>query len=154
MTLMAERTLRQRARDLLGEVASFGVVGAVALAVDVVGFNVLRYAGDGGLLEDRPLTAKALSVTASTTVAFLGNRFWTYRHRPRGQLHREYVLFFVFSAIALAIALACLGVSHYVLGFTSPLADNIAANVVGLALGTAFRFWSYRRFVFRAHAPG
>jgi hypothetical protein len=39
-------------------------------------------------------------------------------------------------------------VSHYALGFTSPLGDNIAANVVGLGLATAFRFWSYRRWVF------
>ena len=52
------------------------------------------------------------------------------------------------------IALGFLFVSHYGLGavwpvFQSPLADLIAANVVGLAAGTAFRFWSYRRFVFR-----
>ena len=49
---------------------------------------------------------------------------------------------------AMGIALLCLGVSHYVLGFTSPLADNIAANVVGLVLGTAFRFYAYRTWVF------
>jgi putative flippase GtrA len=30
------------------------------------------------------------------------------------------------------------------------LDDNISANVVGVALGTLFRFWSYRRFVFAA----
>ena len=53
----------------------------------------------------------------------------------------------------MAIAVATLGISHYVLGFTSPLADNIAANGVGLALGTAFRFWSYRRWVFKAPQP-
>ena len=52
--------------------------------------------------------------------------------------------------IAMGIAVGTLAISHYVLGFTSPLADNIAANVVGLALGTAFRVWSYRRWVFRA----
>jgi hypothetical protein len=46
------------------------------------------------------------------------------------------------------IALACLWFSHYALGLTSVLADNISANVVGLALGTLFRFWSYRRWVF------
>jgi len=33
-------------------------------------------------------------------------------------------------------------------GFTSALADNISANVVGLGLGTLFRFWSYRKWVF------
>jgi hypothetical protein len=35
----------------------------------------------------------------------------------------------------------------------------VAANVIGLALGTMFRFWSYRRWVFpellpEAAAPG
>ena len=33
------------------------------------------------------------------------------------------------------------------MGWDSALADNISANVVGLGLGTAFRFWSYRKFV-------
>ncbi len=142
-------SLRRRGRALAREASSFAVVGAVALAVDVGIFNVLVHLGDDGLLQERPLTAKTLSVTASTTVAYVGNRFWTYRHRPWGQLSREYPLFFGLSAVALGIALACLGFSRYVLGLTSPLADNIAANVVGLGLGTVFRFVSYRRYVFR-----
>ena len=41
-----------------------------------------------------------------------------------------------------------LAVSHYGLGFTSPLADNIAKNVIGLGIGTVFRFWTYRTWVF------
>ena len=45
-------------------------------------------------------------------------------------------------------ALACLGLSHYFLDLRSPLADNISAKVVGIGLGTLFRFWAYRRFVF------
>ena len=44
--------------------------------------------------------------------------------------------------------------SHYALDLTSPLADNIAANGVGLVLATAFRFWAYRRHVFSDHADG
>ena len=39
------------------------------------------------------------------------------------------------------------------LGLTSPVADNIAANVVGLALGTLFRFLMYRTVVFNQVAP-
>jgi len=50
--------------------------------------------------------------------------------------------------IGLGLSLLCLAVSHYVLGFKSGLADNIAANVVGLAVGTTFRFWAYRQLVF------
>ena len=136
--------------SLFGEVARFGAVGVVALAVDVLGFNLLRFAGGEGPLYDRPLTAKILSVTASTTVAYIGNRLWTFRHQRSSAVavHREFALFVLFSAIALGIAVACLAISHYALGLTSPLADNIAANVVGLGLATAFRFWSYRRWVF------
>jgi len=50
----------------------------------------------------------------------------------------------------LGISLGVLWFSHYALGLTSVLADNISANVVGLALGTMFRFWSYRKWVFPA----
>ena len=135
---------------LAGEMVRFAAVGAVALAVDVAGFNLLRFAGGEGPLHDRPLTAKVLSVTASTTVAYLGNRHWTFRDQrsPAARVHREFALFVLFSAIALGIAVGVLAVSHYGLGLTSALADNVAANVVGLGLATAFRFWSYRRWVF------
>ena len=147
-------SLRGRARALGREASAFLVVGAVALAVDVGLYNLLVHAGDPGLLAESPLTAKTVSVTASTTVAYVGNRFWTYRHRPRGRVAREYALFFVLSAIALGIALACLAFSRYALGLTSALADNVSANGVGLALGTAFRFLSYRRWVFRREPGG
>jgi putative flippase GtrA len=50
----------------------------------------------------------------------------------------------------MGIAVACLWFSHYVLDLRSPLADNISANGVGLVLGTMFRFWTYRTFVFTA----
>lgn len=35
----------------------------------------------------------------------------------------------------------------------TPLADNISANVIGLGLGTLFRFWSYSTFVFPKVEP-
>ncbi len=40
------------------------------------------------------------------------------------------------------------------LGFTSVLADNISSNVVGLVLGTAFRFALYKWWVFAPHRGG
>ena len=54
------------------------------------------------------------------------------------------------NAIGLAITLLPLAVSRYVLDLDSALADNISANVIGIGLGTLFRFWSYRRWVFPA----
>lgn len=136
--------LRPRLRRLTHEFGKFGVVGAVAYGVDVAVFNLFRLG-----LDTNPLVATTVSVVVATSVSYAGNRHWTWRHRGRSGLAREYPLFFLFNGIGLLIALACVGVSHYVLGFTSALADNIAAKVVGIALGSGFRFWSYRTWVFR-----
>jgi putative flippase GtrA len=128
-------------------------VGAFGLAVDIGGFNALVHLGGDGWLGEQPFVAKTVSLVAGTSVAYVGNRFWTYRDRPRGRFAREYTLYLALSGVALGIALACLAVSRYVLGLTSPVADNVAANGVGLALGSLFRFMSYRRFVFRDEPP-
>lgn len=145
---VAAKSLWLRIEDLVHQIAKFGVVGLVALVVDVGLFNVLRFAGGEGPLYDKPLTAKIVSVIAATTVAYIGNRIWTFSDRGRTSYLREYVLFFVLNGVALLITLSCLWFSHYALDLTSPLADNISANVIGLGLGTLFRFWSYRKWVF------
>ncbi len=141
----------RRLRALAREAAKFGVVGGVGFIVDVTVFNLLRFAGDPGLLEHKPLTAKAISVAVATMVTYLGNRHWTWAERQRTGASREVALFFLLNAMGMAIALGCLAISHYVLDLRSPLADNISANVVGLFLGMLFRFWSYRTFVFKRH---
>ena len=136
-----------RLGHLVRELMKFGVVGGVAFVVDVGLFNLLLHA------TDKPLTSKTISTVVATTVAYLGNRHWTFRRRSRSGVRREYTLFFLLNGVGLVIALTCLAISHYLLGFTGRVADNIAANVVGLALGTAFRFWSYRRWVFPELLP-
>jgi len=145
--------LLQRLRQLASEAMKFGVVGAVGFVVDVSVFNALRYLGDPGVLQHKPLTAKAISVAVATVVTYLGNRHWTWSHRARSGARREVTLFFLFNGVGMAIALACLAISHYALDLRSPLADNISANGFGLVLGMAFRFWSYRTYVFRRHLP-
>ncbi len=90
-----------------------------------------------------------LSAIVATTVAWLGHRHLTYRTRRGHPLGREVALFAAANVGGLLIAAGCLGISHYVLGFTSPLADNISGNLIGVALGTLFRLFAYRFFVFR-----
>ena len=130
------------------ELGKFGVIGLVAYIIDLTIFNVLRFSGGEGPLYDKPLTAKVISVLAATTFAYFGNRHWTFKDRSRYSFRRQYTLFFVFNAVGMVISLSCLWVSHYLLGFESALADNISANVVGLVLGTVFRFWGYHNWVF------
>ncbi len=144
----------ERLRRLAREAAKFGVVGGAGFVVDVLVFNALRYLGDPGLLEHKPLTAKGISVAVATVVTYLGNRHWTWAHRERSGVRREVTLFFLLNGVGMAIAIACLAITHYVLDLRSPLADNLSANGVGLLLGMAFRFWSYRTFVFRNRPTG
>jgi len=139
--------LRTRIRSLAREVSKFGTVGGIAFAVDLLIFNVLLHAGSETLL------AKTISTVIATTLAFLGNRFWTWRHREHLNMARQYTTFFLLNAVGLGIGLSCLAISHYGLGqiwpaLQTPLADNISGQLVGTAFGTLFRFWSYRRFVF------
>jgi putative flippase GtrA len=139
--------LRAKLGGLIREVSKFGTVGGIAFAVDLTIFNILLQVGSETLL------AKTISTVIATTLAFLGNRFWTWRHRDHHHMARQYTTFFLLNAVGLGIGLTCLAISHYGLGqiwpaLQTPLADNISGQLVGTALGTLFRFWSYRRFVF------
>jgi len=140
------------ARTRIAELARFGSVGAAAYVVDLGLFNLFRF-GPGELLGHKPLTAKVLSVAVATLVAWLGNRHWTFSDRRTSSRGRELAGFVVVNLGGLVIGVGCLAFSHYILGLTSPLADNISANGVGLVLGTAFRYFFYRRLVFTG-GPG
>ncbi|QKE86179.1 GtrA family protein [Arthrobacter sp. NEB 688] len=125
----------------------FGVVGAIAFVIDLGGANLLWHT----VLADKITTAKIISGAVATLVAWIGNRQWTFRHRRSRPVHHEVILFFGVNLVALGISAVVLAVSHYGLGFTSRLADNVA-TIVGIGLGTLFRFWAYRRLVF-SHEP-
>ncbi len=144
--MSAARALVARFRVLLTELTRFGLVGFLSLGVDLTAFNLVLAAAP-----HKPLTAKIISTVLSASTAYVLNRHWSFRERERQhRLGRELGLFMLLNGVGLSLALSCLAVSHYVLGFQTRLADNIAANGVGLVLGTAFRFWSYRRFVWVA----
>jgi putative flippase GtrA len=143
--------LRDRLIALVHELSKFGTVGSIAFLIDTTIFNVLLQIGS------ETLAAKTVSTVIAATFAFLGNRFWTWRHREHHNMARQYTTFFLLNAVGLGIGLSCLAISHYGLGqiwpaLQSPLADNISGQIVGTAFGTLFRFWSYKRFVFRATA--
>ncbi len=130
----------------LRELGAFLGVGGVAYVADVAVFNVLLSTPPTSTWH--PWVARCLAVVVAMVLTYVGNRTITWRGSSRDDLHRQVVLFVAFNLVGLAMSLVCLVFSHDVLGLTSRLADNVSANGVGLVLGTAFRFWSYRRFVF------
>ena len=138
------RGLYERFRQLVHEAAKFGVVGATAFLTATIGTNLLHFRAGMG-----PLTSNVIATIAGTCVAFLGNRYWTFRHREGSTLVREYVVFFGLNGIGLGIQLACIAVTYYLLNMHGKLAYNVAL-IFGIGLGTLFRFWSYRRWVWLA----
>ena len=129
--------------ERLGALVRFGATGAVAYLADVAVFNLLLLGADMA-----PTWSKVLSSMVAIAVAFAGSRWFTWRDRRSNRIGREYVLILLFSVLAAGIQYLCLVVTHHGLGWTSPLADNLSANVVGMALATAFRFWAFRSYVF------
>lgn len=143
--------LLDRFGALLAEFGKFGAVGLVAYVVDVSLFNICLFVVP--VTRGQWAPSMVVSTVVAATLAFIGNRWWTWRDRERSGLRREYGLYFFFNAVGLAINAVCLWVSHDLLGhawpvFATGLADNVSKNIVGMAFGTLFRFWTYRRFVF------
>lgn len=136
-------------RRFIAQLARFGLVGLVGLVIDVGVFNILRATVlEPSVIHEGPFIAKVISTTLAIAANYVGNRYWTFGATKRSTVLREGLEFVAVSVGGMLIALGCLWFSHYLLGFTSVLADNISSNVVGLALGTAFRFTFYRYWVF------
>jgi len=139
-------SLYSRVRPLLPELIRFGIVGGIGTVVDLGGAAVLH-----GKYHIEPLVAKAISTSVSTTFAYLGCRFWTFKHRENQDLRREALLFFVLNLAGLLIAELVVGFESYVLNRQGQLAYN-AASLIGTGLGTVFRYFAYKKWVFLAPA--
>ena len=139
-----------RIAGLAAEVGKFGSVGALAYVVQLAVTNLVW-----GLSDLPLLVGQMIGTSCAIAVAFVGNRFWTFRDRARTGYGRETFLFLVMNGVGMLIQVGCLGFAVYVLGLEGQLASNIAGNVVGVGLGTLFRFFSYRTWVFPPDpAPG
>lgn len=142
-------------KTLATQLARFATVGGVGLVVDVGIFNLLRVTVfSPELVHGGPVIAKVVSTSIAIVLNWIGNRYWTFGPHRRPHALREGIEFALVSVGGMLIGVACLWFSHYALGYTSLLADNISTNVIGLALGTIFRFWLYRVWVFRPRPTG
>lgn len=142
------RRLYERFRQLIHEGFKFGIVGIIGLIISDGGTNLLRSAFHMGWL-----TANVIATILATAFAYVANRYWTFRHRERTTVRREGVLFFLFNGVGLAIQLACLGFTVHVLGLAGKYPANVAL-FIGIVLGTLFRWWSYRKYVWADKPQG
>ena len=138
------RDLYVRFRVLIHETTKFGIVGFLAFLITILGANILRSGAGLG-----PLTSAAIATIVATVFSFVGNKYWTFKHRKGHGLGRESVLFFFFNGIGLLIQLAFVAAVHYGLGLTSTFWYNVG-NISGVIVATIFRLYTYRRWVFPA----
>lgn len=136
-------------RALMSQLGRFGVVGVIGFIVDIGVFNLLRATIlDNESVHEGPMLAKFISTCLAILANYVGNRYWTFSATRSSQVVREGLEFVLVSLGGMVITLGCLWISHYALGHTSQFADNISGNVIGLGLGTLFRFAFYRYWVF------
>ncbi len=136
------RSLKDRLRTLAPEALSFGAIGAANTAL----YMAITWA----LLPIGAVKASVVATVITTSLAYLANRFWTYRHHARSALRREYTLFFGFNLVGMVIQSGAVTIGKYGFGLTE---ENDAVlfmgvTVLGIAVATVFRFWAYRTFVF------
>ena len=142
------RRLRATWRLLVRELAAFGVVGACAFVLDIGLFQVL-YA----VLGVAAVPSKLASTLVAMSFAYAGHRYWSFSHRARTGLRRQYLVFAAVNGATLLVGLAVVWFVSHPLGQSDALVLQ-AANVGSIAVTTAMRFVAYRRWVFPASAAG
>lgn len=139
---MPSATLIDRLRRLAPEAMAFGIIGAGNTAL----YLAITYV----LLPIGAVKASVVGTVITTTLAYLANRYWTYRNHTRTAMRREYTLFFGFNLVGMVIQSGAITIGKYGFGLTEEH-DEIAfmaVTVLGIGIATIFRFWAYRTFVF------
>jgi putative flippase GtrA len=136
--------LYQRYRHMIPELLKFGVIGGVGFVVTLGGADLLHF--DAHL---NKYVAVTIATIVATVVTFLGNRHWTFKDRSGSGATRESIVFFILNGVGLLIQYACIWFFLDALSLSNHPWFNIA-NLVGVVLGTIFRFFSYRQWVWKA----
>src|SRR5215467_6555832 len=143
----ALRRLYERFRLLIHEGAKFCIIGGTGVIIYNLVNGWMHFT-----LHLGPLTSATIAVVVTTVISYVANRYWSFRHRERTTVPRETMMFFLLNGVGLVIQWAVIGFTYYGLGQTGRLAYT-AANMTGIVLGTLFRFWSYRKWVWAAPQP-
>ncbi|WP_414935688.1 GtrA family protein [Amycolatopsis sp. cmx-11-51] len=134
------------------EMLRFAVVGSASFVITMTVTYGLKFT----VLTDKPVTALVIGVLVATVFSYVANREWSFRTRGGRERPHEATLFFLLSAIALGLNALPQLVSRQVLGLQQPrvglltqeIADFVSGMVIGTLLGTAFRWWSFKKWVF------
>jgi putative flippase GtrA len=127
-----------RLRHRLHEAAKFLVIGGAGTLVTFGLASVLHPIGK--------YVAITIATVAATLVNYAGNKHWTFRHRTGTGTARDGILFIAGNVAGLLIYFGCIGLAGLT-GDAHDFARYIAALVVGTVVGSVFRFWAYRQWI-------
>lgn len=142
------RELLTKHRELL----RFAVVGGISFLIT----TAITYALKFTVLRTHPVTALIVGVLVATIFSYVANREWSFRTRGGRERAHEAALFFLISGIALGLNALPQWVSRYVLDLQEPhlsllgqeVADFVSGMILGTLLGTLFRWWAFKKWVF------
>jgi putative flippase GtrA len=135
-------SVTERLRRLAPEAIAFAIIGA--------GNTLLYMAITWAALGIGAVKASVIATVVTTTLAYIANRYWTYRNHTRTALRREYTLFFGFNLIGMVIQSGAIAIGKYGFGLTEEHDEYafLGVTLIGVVIATVFRFWAYRTFVF------
>jgi putative flippase GtrA len=142
----------RRLKRMTGEVAAYTVVNIVGTIVSLVIFNGLVHGVEGwfsGPMHARPLTTYVIANSVGMVVSYIGSRRFVFKHRHAAGPGDGFVGYVAVNLSSFVIPISCLWISRNPLHQASALSDNIAGNIVGALLATGFRYWAFKRFVFK-----
>jgi putative flippase GtrA len=129
---------------LIHETAKFGVVGIVGALVQFAIQTPLYVTFHMGAI-----TSQFIAIVFAIAVTYIGNRYWAFKHRKTDNIARESVIFFVMSGIGTVIQLGVTAIGVDGLNLRTGIAYTLI-TCVGIGVGTIFRLFAYKKFVFLA----
>jgi putative flippase GtrA len=142
----------ERWQRFAAEVTRFLAVGLVATIVALILFNLLVHGfkmSSSAPLNDSPELAYVLANGVGMLISYHGTKTWAFKHRESRHADGGFLAFVVINLATMMIPITCLWISRNGFGLDDPISDNVSANVVGLALANAARFFLFRQLVFR-----
>ena len=145
----------ERWQRFAAEVGRFLAVGLVATIVALILFNLLVHGFNSGSLaplNDQPELAYLIANGVGMVISYHYTRVWAFQHRETRMADGGIAAYVTINLLTMLIPITCLWVSRNLMGLDDPISDNVSANVIGLGLANAARFFLFRGLVFRRPA--
>lgn len=139
--------LRQKMPRVLRQMVKYGMVGAVATAVDLTLLNASHHAMNDA--KSLLWLATAIGYSGGTLTSYTFNSRWTFRYDTRGKEARKLGQFAIVSLMGMGLTMLIVLPLVHVLNMDKNLAKLPAIATVFFWNFTANKLWTFRK----VHGP-